>query len=60
MSEKIFWAIVIAGALLILWVTWPQKSANVLPFKRPKQRSKTERNHLDTVYNPKQYRRPKR
>lgn len=44
---------------MILWVTWPKKSANVLPFKRPKKR-KTERNHLDTVYNPKQYRRPKR
>lgn len=59
MIEKIFWAVVIAGVLLILWVTWPRKSANVLPFKRTKKR-KTERNHLDTVYNPKQYRRPKR
>ena len=58
-AEKIFWGIVIAGALLIAWVTWPKKSANVVPFKK-KPKSKPERNHLDTIYNPKQFRRPRR
>ncbi|WP_042419676.1 hypothetical protein [Comamonas aquatica] len=58
-EEKIFWGIVIGGAVLIAWVTWPKKSANVLRFKKVPKR-KQERSHLDTIYNPKQYRRPRR
>ncbi|WP_313605842.1 hypothetical protein [Comamonas jiangduensis] len=57
-AEIVFWGIVVAGAVLIGWITWPTKSANVVPFKKPKGKNKkSERNHLDAIYNPKQYRR---
>lgn len=59
-EEKIFWGIVIAGAIVIGWVTWPAKrSSNVVRFKRTKSR-KQERSHLDTIYNPKQFRKPRK
>lgn len=60
MTQKtIFWLIVIAGGILIAWAAFrPHKSAKVIPFKKRRAR-KQERNHLDTVYNPKQYRKQK-
>jgi hypothetical protein len=60
-AEIVFWGIVVAGAVLIGWITWPTKSANVVPFKKPKgKNNKSERNHLDAIYNPKQFRKPRK
>lgn len=47
------------GGLLVLIFTKPKKKNNVVQFRKRGIKA-GERNPLDTVYNPKQYRRPRK